>query len=131
MSSEKQEDKFIPISIPLNEILEDFAKYQDTLDKLRQGNNPYEDRDEKARGGLVSVGSLTDKDIRQPVEKEFRILLADSGMSRDQEIGFHLFIINSGVGPGAMSGDHLQAIEESEKWLDENLTPAEKRQMGR
>jgi len=121
--------KVVPIRIPLSEILDDLENFQDKMEELRKGNNPFEQREEKSRGG--SVGSLIEKDLRQPEEPEFRMMLASSGMTRDQEIGMHLFILDSATGPGSISGDHLLAVEESEKWLEENLTPAEKRQLGR
>ena len=123
-----EEEKKIPVEVPLSDFLESLKKEQDIFEELRKGNNPFDTRENKSKGG--SVGSLIEKDIRQPEEPKFRILLADSGMTRDQEIGLHMWIIGTGSGPGSMSGDHLKAIEDSQNWLEENLTPAEKRQFG-
>ena len=124
----EEEKKIIPVEVPLSDFLESLKKEQDIFEELRKGNNPFDTRENKSKGG--SVGSLIEKDIRQPEEPKFRILLADSGMTRDQEIGLHMWIIGTGSGPGSMSGDHLKAIEDSQNWLEENLTPAEKRQFG-
>ena len=124
----EEDKKIIPVEVPLSDFLESLKKEQDILEELRKGNNPFDTRENKSKGG--SVGSLIEKDIRQPEEPKFRILLADSGMTRDQEIGLHMWIIGTGSGPGSMSGDHLKAIEDSQNWLEENLTPAEKRQFG-
>lgn len=125
---EDQDKKIIPVEVPLSDFLESLKKEQDIFEELKKGNNPFDTRENKSKGG--SVGSLIEKDIRQPEEPKFRILLADSGMTRDQEIGLHMWIIGTGTGPGSMSGDHLKAIEDSQNWLEENLTPAEKRQFG-
>ena len=94
------------------------------MEQLRKGENPFEDKTEKkARGGVV--GSLIDKDIRQPTERKFRIELAEGGMDRDQEILFHLFIVN--MSPKTDSDSY--AVEQSRDWLMKNLTPAEQRQL--
>lgn len=124
----EEDKKIIPVEVPLSDFLESLKKEQNIFEELRKGNNPFDTRENKSKGG--SVGSLIEKDIRQPEEPKFRILLADSGMTRDQEIGLHMWIIGTGSGPGSMSGDHLKAIEDSQNWLEENLTPAEKRQFG-
>ena len=138
MSDDKPK-KYIELTSPIMDvIINDHDEYNAFLKALREGNtDDFFNRDKKALGGLAeepekrSVGSLMDNDIRQPEKPRLIIELADSGMTRDQEIGFHLFIIGSGVGPGGgMSGDQILAIEQSEKWLMENLSDTEKRKYG-
>jgi len=138
MSDDKPK-KYIELTPPIIDVLvNDHDEFNAFLKALREGTtDDFFTRDKKALGGLTeesgrrSVGSLMDNDLRQPEKPRLVIELADSGMTRDQEIGFHLFIIGSGVGPGGgMSGDQILAIEQSQKWLLENLTDAEKRKYG-
>jgi len=136
---EEKQKKYIELTPNIIEqLVNDKDEYDLFLKSLREGTtDDFFNRDKKALGGLAeeperrSVGSLMDNDIRQPEKPRLVIELADSGMTRDQEIGFHLFIIGSGVGPGGgMSGDQIYAIEESQKWLLENLSDTEKRKYG-
>ena len=137
--ADEQPKKYIELTPNIiSKIVNDKDEYDLFLKALREGTtDDFFKRDKKAYGGLAgeteerSVGSLMDNDIRQPEKPKFILELADAGMTRDQEIGLHLFIIGSGVGPGGgMSGDQIYAIEQSEKWLLENLSDTEKRKYG-
>lgn len=123
MSEVKNKDEVIIIDRDIiSEIVKDYDNYLDFLDKINKGENPLKDRDSKRFGG--SVGSLMDASLLQP-NQSLRIKLKEGGMTRDEEIAFHLFIVNmSPKGPS-----DAYAVEQSRDWLLKNLTPAEQRQM--
>ena len=63
-----------------------------------------------------------DKSLLQQVPV-YRVPFAEGGMSRDEEIGFHMFIVSM----RNPVGSELYAVQQSRDWLEKNLTPAEKR----
>lgn len=121
--SDQNKKKIIELGeTELSEILKDYESFIKKMEQLRRGENPFE-REEKKRGG--SVGSLMDLDIRTPTERVFRIALSEGGMTRDEEIAFHLFIVNM----SPKTDSDAFAVEQSRDWLMKNLTPAEQRSM--
>lgn len=124
MSDNNKPKKYIELTPPIiSRIISDKDEYDAFVKALREGTTEeFFKRDKKAFGG--PVGSLMDKDIRQP-RPMYRLGFSDGGMTRDEEIAFHLFIVNmSPKGPS-----DAYAVEQSRDWLLKNLTPAEQRQM--
>ena len=124
MDQIKEKKKYIELTPDIIDILvSDKDEYDAFLKALREGTtDKFFERDRKYNGGIV--GSLMDKDIRQP-RPMYRLGFSDGGMTRDEEIAFHMFIVN--MTPKGPSDAY--AVEQSRDWLLKNLTPAEQRQM--
>ena len=121
MSEKKQE---IPVEIPLEEILKDFEKFQRIKDALEKNENPFKDREQKKYGG--SAGSLMDQPLNMQTVPTVRYLYNEGGSVRENTIGFYLSLIHSSPRTADMHPFLIEAYD----WLDNNLTPAEKRQFG-
>lgn len=124
MSDDLKPKKYVELNPEIiSKIVGDKDEYDAFVKALRDGTlDEFFARDKKAMGG--PVGSLMDKDIRQP-RPMFRVAYSEGGMTRDEEIAFHLFIVN--MTPKGPSDAY--AVEQSRDWLLKNLTPAEQRQM--
>lgn len=119
-TKEKSKTKIIEIGPKeLDQLFKDEYEYQRILEELIKGKDPF-NRTSKASGG--SIGSLMDKDLRQPIPM-LRIHMEDGGMTRDQQIEFHLWLANM----RPTEGQGIWAVESARNWLEKNLTEAEKR----
>jgi hypothetical protein len=125
MPDEKNQKKYIEIGeSELSELVKDYDEFLRKMDILRKGGDPFTNkREEKRSGGFVPMMERGRIDIRP--ERVFRVALSEGGMTRDEEIGLHMFIVN--MSPKSPADSF--AVEQSRDWLERNLTPAEKRQM--
>jgi hypothetical protein len=125
MPDEKNQKKYIEIGeSELSELVKDYDEFLRKMDILRKGGDPFTNkREEKRLGGIVPMMERGRIDIRP--ERKFRVALSEGGMTRDEEIGLHMFIVN--MSPKSPADSF--AVEQSRDWLEKNLTPAEKRQM--